>query len=239
VAMHGLVPGPLWIILSTIGLLLVFAAPADPERRAWRILRALGLALLVAAVFLYRTDGGVGLVQMRPRWSSILGFIGWAYLVAAAGSLLARERPAVLLGGVALLYLLALADESNAIGALAVVRPFVAMGAMLGAHGGLALSGTVLTVALLLARREGADGRRFVAPALGYAAAMAAAGLLLHSLHGLGPAFWINKVKATVPWCLLSAAITVAVWVTGYVLADVRGRRHWPRAMTMAGENAL
>src|SRR5262249_26012799 len=121
----------------------------------------------------------------------------------------------------------------------AVVRPFVAMGAMLGAHGGLALSGTVLTVALLLARREGADGRRFVAPALGYAAAMAAAGLLLHSLHGLGPAFWMTKVKATVPWCLLSAAITVAVWVTGYVLADVRGRRHWPRAMTMAGENAL
>jgi predicted acyltransferase len=240
VAAHGLVPGPLWIILSTIGLVLVFAAPEDPDRRGpWRVLRALGLVLLVAAVFLYRTDGGVGLVQMRPRWWGILGLIGWAYLVAAAGYLLARERPAVLLGGVSLLFLVALADESNAIGVLALVRPLVAVGAMLGAHGGLALAGAVLTVALLRARGQDADGRRFVAAALGYAAALAAAGLLLHSLNGLGPAFWINKVKATVPWCLLSAAITVAVWVGGYALADVRGVRRWPRAMTMAGENAL
>src|SRR4051812_3708708 len=216
VAAQGILPGPLWNLLAYLALVLVFAVPparsedAPALRGRWRAVRLAGIVLLLLLALLYRAEGAPGLLAFRPRWWGILGLIGWAYLVAAAGYLLARERPALLLGGVSLLYVLALADESNALGVLLPVRALVSVGAMLGAHGGLALSGTLLTVAFLLARRDGADGRRFTAAALGYAAGMAAAGLLLHSMHGLGPAFWINKVKATVAWCLLSAAITVA-----------------------------
>jgi hypothetical protein len=240
VAAQGLVPGPLWTVLMTIAVLLVWAAPggAAADRR-WRFWRGVGLVLLVAVILLYRADGAAGLIQVRPHWWGILGLIGWAYLIASTAYLLVGDRPVVLLGGVALLYLVALVDEANASSLLLAVRPVVFVGRFLGAHGALTLSGAVLTLALLRHRREGRAPQRFLSPALAYAAALAAAGLLLHSLHDVHPAFWINKVRATAAWCLLSAALTVVAWVVAYDLADVRAWRRWPRAIGMAGENAL
>jgi len=176
---------------------------------------------------------------MRPYWWGILGLIAWAYLVAAALYLVAGDRPAILVGAVALLYLVALADEAGALGALSGIRPFVSVGSMLGAHGALVLSGAVLTVALVRHRDQALPAARFIAPALGFALACAAAGLLVHALHGVHPVFEISKIRATVAWCLLSAACTVAAWTPAYASADVAGHRRWPRAIVMAGENAL
>jgi predicted acyltransferase len=236
----GVVPRPVWTLLMTVGVALVWMASERPaSARARRTLVVAGVVLLAALALVYRADGGSGLVQMRPRWWGILGLIGWAYLLAAAAYLFARDRPGPLGGLVALLYLVALADEADALGALLAVRPFVHVGRALAAHGALALSGTVLTLALLAHRRRGERAARFVPWALAGAAALGAAGWLLHALHDVHPAFWINKTRATVPWCLLSAAGTVAAWTVAYVVADVRDRRRWPRLLTGAGENAL
>jgi predicted acyltransferase len=101
------------------------------------------------------------------------------------------------------------------------------------------LSGTILSVMLRLHQREGAPASRFVGPALAYAAALAAAGLLLHTLSALDPAFRFSKVHATPPWCLVSSALTAAAWAGVYAVADVRGFRRWPPVVLMAGENAL
>jgi len=228
---QGLVPPALWNILMTAAVVLVFAA-----RRPWRLA---GLALLVVLVLVYRADGVSGVIQIRPYWWGILGLIGWAYLVAAALYLFAGDRPAILVGAVALLYLVALADEAGVLGALRAVRPFVSVGSMLGAHGALVLSGAVLTLALVRHRDEALPAARFIAPALGFAFACAAAGLLVHALHGVHPVFEISKIRATAAWCLLSAAFTAAAWTPAYASADVAGHRRWPRAIAMAGENAL
>ena len=237
---QGLVPPALWNLLMTAAVALVFAAPKREEPpagpRPWRLA---GLALLLALILVYRADGVSGVIQIRPYWWGILGLIGWAYLVAAALYLVAGDRPAILVGAVALLYLVALADEANAIGILGAIRSFVSVGPMLGAHGALVLSGAVLTVALVRHRDEALPAARFVAPALGFALACAVAGLLLHTLHGVHPVFEISKIRATVAWCLLSAAFTAAAWTPVYASADVAGHRRWPRAIAMAGENAL
>jgi predicted acyltransferase len=235
----GPVSPPLWTLLMTVAVVLLWMTPEGASPRARRAWQAAGLLLLVAIIFMYRAEGGSGLVQLRPSWWGILGLIGWAYLVAAAAYLLAGDRPAVLTGLVALLFLLALADQADAIGALVAVRPVVHVGGALASHGGLALSGTVLTLALLRHRRDGASPGRFSPSALGYAAALALAGLLLHALRDVHPAFWISKVRATAAWCLLSAALTVLAWAAVYALADVRGWRRWPATIRMAGENAL
>jgi len=239
-SLHGLVPPALWNILMTAAVVLVFAVPKQEERpagqRPWRLA---GLLLLVALILVYRADGVSGVIEIRPYWWGILGLIGWAYLVAAALYLVAGDRPAILVGAVALLYLVALADEAGTLGALSAIRPFVSVGSMLGAHGALVLSGAVLTVALVRHRDEALPAARFVAPALGFALACAAAGLLVHALHGVHPVFEISKIRATAAWCLLSAACTVAAWTPAYASADVAGHRRWPRAISMAGENAL
>jgi predicted acyltransferase len=74
---------------------------------------------------------------------------------------------------------------------------------------------------------------------LGYAGALAAAGLLLHTLAGVDRAFTISKIHATLPWGLVSAALTCAAWVAVFVIADVLGQVRWPRSISIAGENPL
>jgi predicted acyltransferase len=235
---NAFVPPALWNLLMTAAVVLVFAAPAaEPGRpQPWRLA---GLVLLLALVVTYRADGGSGWIQMRPYWWGILGLIGWAYLVAAAVYLLAGDRPALLVTAVAVLYLVALADEANTIGLLRAIRPVVFVGRMLGAHGALVLSGAVLGLALRRHRDEGRPAARFVIPALGFALACAVAGGLVHALHGVHPAFEVSKIRATAAWCLLSAAWTALAWTALYASADVAGHRRWPRAIATAGENAL
>jgi heparan-alpha-glucosaminide N-acetyltransferase len=234
---HAIVPPALWNVLMTAAVVLVFAGPAaERTGRPWRLA---GLALLVVLILVFRADGVSGWIQIRPYWWGILGLIGWAYLVAATAYLLAGDRPAMLVTGVAVLYLVALADEANAIGALVAIRSFVFVGRMLGAHGALVLSGAVLGLALRRHRDEGGPAARFVIPALGFALACAVAGGLVHALHEVHPAFEVSKIRATAAWCLLSAALTVAAWTAAYASADVAGHRRWPRAIAMAGENAL
>jgi predicted acyltransferase len=231
------VPPALWNVLMTAAVVLVLAAPtAEGTVRRWRLV---GLVFLAALILVFRADGVSGWIQIRPYWWGILGLIGWAYLAAAAAYLLAGDRPAVLVGLVAGLYLVALADEANTIGVLRAIRPVLFVGRMVGAHGALVLSGAVLGLALRRHRDEGRPAARFVIPALGFALACALAGALVHAQHDLHPAFTINKIRATAAWCLLSAAWTVLAWTATYASADVAGHGRWPRAIATAGENAL
>ncbi|HEY2946226.1 MAG TPA: DUF5009 domain-containing protein [Vicinamibacteria bacterium] len=236
----GVISADLWNVLMSVGVVLVWLAPPrDGPGRGQPWLRIAGAVVLVALLFLYRSRDATGLIQIRPQWWGILGLIGWSYLVAASAYVLARDRPAVLLGVVALLYCVYLADEAGRAGWLAALAPYFRVGRIMASHSAVAVSGTLLGVMLLRHRQAGQPARSLVPPALGYAAALTAAGLLLHTLHALHPAFWVNKVLATPPWCLLSSAITAAFWVGIFVLTDVKAWRRWPKAVSVAGENAL
>jgi len=236
----GVISPDLWNVLMSVGVVLVWLAPPrDGPGRGQPWLRIAGAVLLVALLFLYRSRDATGLVQIRPQWWGILGLIGWSYLVAASAYVLARDRPAVLLGVAALLYCVYLADEAGRAGWLAALAPYFRVGRIMASHSAVAVSGTLLGVMLLRHRQAGGSARTLGPPALGYAAGLAAAGFLLHALHGLHPAFWVNKVLATPPWCLLSSALTAACWAVIFVLTDVKGWRRWPKAVSIAGENAL
>lgn len=234
----GLVSAPVWNVIMTAGVLLVWGAPESGWgrlRRPW--LRAAGLALLLFAVLAYRAPGASGWIQVRPHWWGILGLIGWAYLGAASLYLVARDRPAILTGLVALFCCVGLADEAGGIGWPAVPGPIV--GPVVGTHGAIVLAGALLGVLLKRHRDEGGSGWRLASGALACAAGLGAAGLLLHTLHDVHLAFRISKIHATVPWGLVSAALTCAAWVAVFVLVDLVGWRRWPRAITLAGENPL
>jgi heparan-alpha-glucosaminide N-acetyltransferase len=240
-ARDGLLSAPAWIVLMTVAVVLAWPAPAADVagRRRQRALRAVGFALVLASALLYRGGEATGLVQIRPHWWGILGLIGWSYLVGAGLFLLAGDRPGVLAGFVSLLYCLYLADVAGGAAWLVAARPVLNVGSVLGSHGAVVLAGTVLGLMVQRHQREAAPPRRLVAQALAFCAALAAAGLLLHELKALHPAFWISKGLATPPWCLLSSAITGTVWVAVYWIVDVRGWRRWPPAVVTAGANAL
>src|SRR5262249_51157708 len=51
--------------------------------------------------------------------------------------------------------------------------------------------------------------------------------------------FYYNKNAATLPWCLVSSAITAFVWIAVYWLVDIRKAARGTRLLTLAGQNAL
>jgi predicted acyltransferase len=234
----GILSLPVWNVLMTLGVLLVWAVPRTGWGEShWRWLRALGVALLVFVALAYRGQDVDGWLQLRPYWWGILGLIGWAYLGAAALYLVVGDRPTALLGFVALYGCVALADKVGGYGWPLVPGPLV--GGIVGTHGAVVLAGTLLGVLLIRQQRSGRPALRFALEVLGYGAGLAAAGLLLHALHELHRAFAISKIYASLPWGLLSAALGCAAWVAIFVAADVLGRSRWPKAVQIAGENPL
>ena len=234
----GVLSAPVWNVLMTLGVLLVWGAPDEGWGRLGKPwLRAAGVVLLLIVALAYRNPGATSWIQLRPYWWGILGLIGWAYLGVASLYLLVGERPATLTGFVALFYCVALADAGGGMPWLGALGPLV--GPVIGTHGALVLGGTLLGVLLQRHLREGGSSWRFALRMAGYAAALGAAGVLLRSLHGVHPAFIISKNHGTVPWGLVSSALTCGVWAVLFVLVDVRGWRRWPRSLSIAGENPL
>jgi predicted acyltransferase len=234
----GILSAPVWNVLMTLGVLLLWATPREGwgrVRGSW--LRLAGVLLLLFVAIAYRADGVSGWIQLRPYWWGILGLIGWAYLGVATIYLAVGDRPALLTGLIALYGCVALADKAGGFGWPTIPGPLV--GGIVGTNGAVVLAGTLLGVMLMRHQRERGSPRRFTLEVLGYAGALAAAAFLLHTLAGVDRAFTISKIHGTLPWGLLSAALTCAAWLAVFVTVDVLGRGRWPRALDIAGENPL
>ena len=237
-AVAGWLSVPAWNVLMTLGVLLVWAVP----REGWGehrhgFLRVAGVLLLIFVAIAYRGQDMNGWLQIRPYWWGILGLIGWAYLGVASLYLVAGDRAALLTGLIGLYGCVALADQAGGFGWPTIPGPLV--GGIVGTHGVLVLAGTLLGVLLVRHQRDGGSQWRFALAMLGYAGALAAAGLLLHTLARVDRAFTISKIHATLPWGLLAASLTCAAWVVVFVIADVLGQSRWPRSVAIAGENPL
>jgi hypothetical protein len=230
----GLSPA-LWNVIMTAGVLLAFWSRPSSSR-PWDGIRVAGVVLVVASLFLYRTEGGIGLVQIRPLWWGILGLIGWAYLVSGSLYLAAGDELSVHVAAVGLLSALCLADEAGDVSWLKAVRPYLEVGRLVASHAAIAVSGVAFT--LLLGRKAPGSARPRLGPAVLFSAGLLATAALVHSLHALSPAFWVNKIRATVPWCLFSAGATGLLWA---VLSALQGAgvSRWPRIVDVAGQNPL
>ena len=226
----------IWRLLMYIGVLLVWNDWGDRAGRR-RLLRGLGVAALVLAAILYRGKGDPAFIELRTQWWGILGLIGWAYLVGCATYTLCRRDLGAMVGCLGLLYCVYFAAGTGFFADLWITR-YVGIGSALGSHGAVTVAGVVLGTMLRPGSRLSAHRERIIWGAL-FGAGLAAAGILLHSLNGVDRMFICNKNAATPPWCLLSSAYMVWVWVAVYGLVDVCHLRRWTRVVEPAGRNAL
>ncbi len=152
IAKNGPLSPALWGLLTHIGIVLTWLVlpPAwTGARKTTLALRFLGAALLVTSVILYRGNDATGFIQLRPQWWGILGLIGWAYLVAATIYVFLRKNLAGIVGAIALLYCLALADAVGGLPGFAWLSQWVSVGTMLGSLAAVTVSGTALGMILV------------------------------------------------------------------------------------------
>jgi Uncharacterized conserved protein len=238
---QGVLRPALWSLLMYIGVILVWnVLPREPGRKRTLMigLRVAGVALLVTMALLYRGSGEPGLIEMRPQWWGILGLIGWAYLVACIVYTSFRTQMAGIIGMVAILYCVFIANAAGAFANLTWITRWVDIGSMLGSHAAITVSGVALGMMLTSSSPLKTHARR-MQWALLYGVGLAAAGYLLHAAHDIHRMFIINKIFATPPWCLWCSAITVWFWVAIYWLMDVRGWQRWAVLLEPAGQNPL
>ncbi len=231
---QGWLPARAWVLLVYAAVCLVWMnLPGIRRPLGFRIA---GLLLLVGLAFAFRGTGEPTLIELRPSWWGILGLIGWAYLVASVIYLASRGTSLVLAGAIPLLYCVYFADQVGFFAPLSTLDSWVDFGSMLGSHAAITTSGALLGLTLLHPARS---HRSRIVSAAWCGAAFAAAGLLLHSLHGLHPMFIYSKNAATPPWCLLSSAWTAWIFAGIYWLVDMTGVRKGTGWLARAGQNAL
>ncbi|MBN1477214.1 DUF5009 domain-containing protein [Candidatus Sumerlaeota bacterium] len=233
----------LWNVLMYLCVILVWSvAPKDPgpKRTAYLVMKIIGALGLIALAALYRHESGI---WMRTHWWGILGLIGWAYLVACIAYTLFRHSQMAMLGVAALLYCLFMADRVGTFEGLYLapgfrVKEWIDIGSMLGSHAAITISGVVL--GMILTQQSPVRGHwPRMRWALVYGAGLWIAGWLLYQLHGIHDMFIINKNAATVPWCLISSAYTVWIWVAIYWVMDVMQLKRWAIVIRPGGENPL
>jgi len=118
------------------------------------------------------------------------------------------------------------------------LRQWIGFGSMLGSQAAITVSGILLGSILTPQSPIASHGAR-IRWAFFYGLAMFVAGELLYTLKDTHAMWILNKNAATVPWCLISSAITVWVWIAIYWLMDVRGWKRWAIVLQPAGENPL
>ena len=234
----------LWSTLMYLSALAAFgeihpggpAAPVTPCGRAISlILRLLGCVSLGVLAFVFVGPDGHRIITLAPftlhhEWWGILGLIGWAYGVAVVVFLIFRGHRTALLASAVLLLCLYPADQAGAFNGCWLASQ-VGFGATLGSQAAIAVGGVLLGTMLQSADIVSVAARvRF---ALWFIAGTALAAWLLQGLYG------ISKNSATPSWCLWACAITAAVWLLFYWLADVGPGSPVTRILAVTGQNVL
>mgnify|MGYP006283842141 FL=1 len=174
---------------------------------------------------------------MRPYYWGILGLIGWAYLTAGTTFLFTRRNTTALLGVMTVLSCFYLADMAAG-PFLPWLHPWLKAGYVLCPHSVIVLGGTVLSINITDSSIKTAP-RAQIGWAFFYGFVFLIAGVLLHRLNTIHPAFAMYKNTATIPWCFVSCGLVAWLWAGVFWLVDVAGITSWTRIFEPAGRNPL
>ena len=237
--------GDWWCVLMYLSAIAAFCSiaprPFVPASRpsTWRIanfcVRLAGLAMLFWLAFAFRGAKGQRIITLAPfsldtEWYGILGLIGWAYLITCLVYLTFGGNRTAILGCMALLMCLFVADKNGVFGGFWLSK-IVSIGETLGSQGAIAAGGLLLGSVLTAADMITLKARtRFT---FCFAAGCAAAALLLSRAYG------ISKNNATPSWCFWACAITAVLWYGFYLISDVRPAKIISRPLALAGQNVL
>lgn len=231
-------PG-LWIIVMYLCVILIWNRKNEINKYlSGRMSKIIAAAVLISLLFLYRGQDQTGIFQLRTYWWGILGLIGFAYLSACVFYFLFGKNRLALAGSMVLLYCFYMASEAGWGSSISFITEFIHFGSVFGSHAAVIISGILLGDKI----KEQANSKNNTAVltwAFLFGLFQFVAGYLLNQLANIHPMFIISKILATAPWCLISSAYTVWIWMLVYWLVDMKGIKRWTGLVKTAGANPL
>jgi predicted acyltransferase len=220
----------LWLLLFYICAVLVWNA-YSAQKRIWvYLLRAAGIAGLIALAFIYR-GGEDGTGNMQPRWWGILGLIGWAYFFACVFFQLFQKNIFVMLAMIAFCIAIYIIGQASFVQNNNGFR-WISGQTGNAAHTSIVLCGIALSLIYFDKPNEKSVTRRFVEAGV--------FALLLFTVgYVLRPYFKISKIYATPTWCLYSAGICCIAFAMLYWLIDIKNKSRWTHFFKPAATNPL
>ncbi len=227
----GLPPG-VWPTIALMGAILYWAVyPTGGRQSFYRALKYAGLAILIAALALFRrtTESGTT-AWLDFRYWEILGLIGRVYLAACILYIPLRKvlwAPVVVFTGLTAL------NVASRLGMppLQRVLPYALWPFDSGELPSIAMAG-IVAYQIFFDERVAATFRRKALLAGAFAAVLFGGGWAFEFLR-------ISKNAATPSWCLYSSGISVLLFLVLYWMTDVRGWRRWAAFAKPAGSNTL
>ncbi len=248
--MHGL-SRRWWELLGVLGCSLFLLVPSSKDRHArlYKVLRVVGVTMVLAMYILFRRNArGGGVAWIDFSYPEILGLIGYAYFAICLLYIPFRRwiwAPAAWL--VALVAYNA-ATTPKAMNALYVSAPMLEKALWVtrhlhgwawirgwewpwenGSSASMVMAGIVLSI-IYLETKWSLRKKTFIA--LGYAAATGIVGYVLAPLG-------ISKNRGTPTWCLWTMAACIVCFVLLYWLCDVKKKTAWAAPVRSAGSNTL
>ena len=226
------VPMRVWAVMAVGGAILFLAAyPRDRRQTLYRVLKYVGLALVVVALAIYRTRDRAGQVHWLDfGYWEILGLIGRAYLAACILYVPLRRwtwSPVALWAGLStwnIAFRMGLPPVQKFV-------PYALWPFDSGELPSIVMAG-IVTYSIFFDERVARTFRKKAALAAGFAAVLFALG---RAFSFLG----ISKNEATPTWCFYCCGIGVLLFLALHWVVDIRGWRKWAAFLRPAGSNTL
>lgn len=220
----------LWAILMYISVFLVWNSYSFQKKQYSLVLKALGIAGIIALVAIFRAGTPENPGWLVTGWWGILGLIGWGYLVASLVYLVTSENWK-LAGLFWLLFIgLNILSQLRLLGFLDFARPVF----------GVIISGNTPSIVLaglffsLVLRKTGfSDIKRFLLLGFILGIVALAAGFVLRNW------FIISKIKGTPSWAMICNGISILLFMVLFVVIDIFGVKKWANVFKPAGQNSL
>jgi predicted acyltransferase len=220
--------GTLWNVICCVGFILIWNLyPKSMPVWSQRVLKGLGVFILLILAFIYR--GGDGVSLFAPQWWGILGLIGWSYLAAALVTVCAHGRLSLLVLAWVAFSLLSMAYAAHLVPRFLHTLPEPIID---GTMAGLSIGGVVVGTLFQKFQRRGDSGRMTLI-FLAITIALAALSVAVRPFWGL------SKLGATPAWLFLCSAFTVLAFTALYWLSDKASKGHWLEVIKPAGTDTL
>lgn len=221
-----------WYVISVLCFFVLWNSwPKTMNKWIVRVLKFIAVAALAYLAYICRGGEGEADQRFTHYWWGILGLIGWAYFVSATIYVWAKGNRWICLIAWLVFLLICITHHAG----LIPHHPFLQM--ILspigeGAMPAFVMGGVLTTLVVLHFRSNNQQRKMFVFLVIA-AIVLFLAGVYLRQHWG------ISKIRATPAWVLICSAITIAVFIPLYWLADIKGKGSWFTIIKPAGTNTL